>query len=494
MSGKVIIVSWIGALGILLGAGIAAAQEPQPGAPDAPASPAAVITVNTVSDVFANDGLCTLREAIQSVNASMSVGGCVSGGLGKDTITITATGVITLSSALPAIFQDVDIVGPGAGVLTISGASLYRVMQVNAGTRVSLSGVTIANGFASVTGGGGILNSGTMTLTDSTVFRNAASVVEGGGIYNDGELMINNSRIYSNSATDSGGGIYNEGSGLAVGALTIMNSEILSNSAGNVGGAGLLNFGGIAILSNTLVSANTAGGYGAGLYVQNGDLHLINSTVSRNDADRGGGLYSNYTGTVTIVGSTFYRNRAVLFNGGGVDIAESGKQTYAITNSTFVSNTSQTSGGGIFVTTQNTVLTIVNSTFSANKGSSGGSILVNLGSVTLKNTVVANSPGVGNCSGTITDGGNNLQYGGTVANSCGASIATADPKLGLPGPHGGNTDTMALLVGSAAIDAGNPATCAATDQRGVARPLGLACDIGAYEGTLGPVYLPVVAR
>ncbi len=134
MSGKVIIVSWIGALGILLGAGIAAAQEPQPGAPDAPASPAAVITVNTVSDVFANDGLCTLREAIQSVNASMSVGGCVSGGLGKDTITITATGVITLSSALPAIFQDVDIVGPGAGVLTISGASLYRAMGVNIDT------------------------------------------------------------------------------------------------------------------------------------------------------------------------------------------------------------------------------------------------------------------------------------------------------------------------------------------------------------------------
>jgi CSLREA domain-containing protein len=102
--------------------------------------------VNTVSDVSAADGLCTLREAIQSANAGMAVGGCLPGGAGKDTITISATGVITLASALPAIFQEVDIVGPGAGVLTISGASLYRVMQVNAGTRVSLSGVTIANG------------------------------------------------------------------------------------------------------------------------------------------------------------------------------------------------------------------------------------------------------------------------------------------------------------------------------------------------------------
>ena len=494
MSHKTRVVTCFVVLSTLFSAAIASAQEPQPGASDAPARPAALITVNTVSDVFANDGLCTLREAIQSVNTSMPVGGCLPGGPGKDTITISATGVITLASALPAIFQEVDIVGPGAGVLTISGASLYRVMQVNAGTRVSLSGVTIADGFASVTGGGGVLNSGTMTITDSSVFNNVASAVEGGGIYNDGQLTINHSRIYSNSATDSGGGIYNEGSGLAVGALTIMNSEILSNSAGNIGGAGLLNFGGIAILSNTLVSANTAGGYGAGLYVQNGDLQLINSTVSRNDADRGGGLYSNYTGTVTIVGSTFYRNRAVLFNGGGIDIADFGKQTYAITNSTFVSNTSQTSGGGIFVTAQNTVLAIINSTFAANRGSSGGSILVNSGSVTLKNTVIANSPGVGNCSGSITDGGNNLQYGGTVASSCGATIATADPKLGLPGAHGGGTDTMALMVGSAAIDAGNPSTCAATDQRGVARPLGLVCDIGAYEGRLGPSYLPRAAR
>lgn len=494
MSGKGIIVSWIGALGILLGAGFASAQEPLPGAPDAPASPAAVITVNSVSDVFANDGLCTLREAIQSVNAAMSVGGCLAGGFGKDTIVITATGYITLTSALPAIFQDVDIEGPGAGALTVSGNSLYRVIKVNAGTRVGLSGVTVADGFASATGGGGLLNSGTMTVTDSIFFKNVASAVEGGGIYNDGELTINHSTIYSNSATDIGGGISNNGVGLSVGALTIMNSEILSNASGSTGGGGLFNWGGTATVSNTIVTANNSGGYGGGLYVQNGDMHLINSTVSKNDAHRGGGLYSNYTGTVSIIGSTFYGNRATLFNGGGVDIAESGKQTYVITNSTFVSNTSQTSGGAIFVTAQNTVLVIVNSTLSGNKGSSGGSILVNLGSVTLKNSVVANSPGVGNCSGTVTDGGNNLQYGGTVANSCGATIATADPKLGLPGPHGGNTDTMALMVGSAAIDAGNPATCAATDQRGVARPLGLACDIGAYEGALGPSYLPLVAR
>ena len=494
MSGKVIIVSWIGALGILLGAGIATAQEPQPGAWDAPASPAAAITVNTISDVSANDGLCTLREALQSANAGMSVGGCAPGAVGKDTITITATGIITLTSALSAISQDLDIAGSGAGALTISGNSLYRVLRVNSGVRVNLSGVTIADGFASATGGGGVLNSGTMTITDSSVSNSVASAVEGGGIYNDGQLTINHSRIYSNSATDAGGGIYNDGVGSVLGALFIANSEILSNTAGNIGGAGVLNFGGTATISNSHVSANTAGGYGGGLYVQNGELQLINSTVGNNDAERGGGLYSNYTSTVSIIGSTFYRNRATLFNGGGVDIADFGKQTFVITNSTFVSNTSQTSGGGIFVSVGSTSLLINNSTLAANKGSSGGGIYVNQGSVTLRNTMVVNSPGIGNCSGTITDGGNNLQYGGTVANSCGATIATADPKLAKLGNHGGSTETLALSVSSAAIDAGNPATCAATDQRGVARPLGLACDIGAYEGALGPAYLPITAR
>ncbi len=101
--------------------------------------------------------------------------------------------------------------------------------------------------------------------------------------------------------------------------------------------------------------------------------------------------------------------------------------------------------------------------------------------MTLKNTIVANSPTGGNCSGTITDGGGNLSYPDTTCPGI-----NADPMLGPLQNNGGPTETMALGPGSAAIDAANDAICAAApvnnlDQRGIARPQGAHCDIGAVE-------------
>ena len=101
--------------------------------------------------------------------------------------------------------------------------------------------------------------------------------------------------------------------------------------------------------------------------------------------------------------------------------------------------------------------------------------------MTLKNTIVANSPTGGNCSGTITDGGGNLSYPDTTCPGI-----NADPMLGPLQNNGGPTETMALGPGSAAIDAANDAICAAApvnnlDQRGIARPQGPHCDIGAVE-------------
>jgi hypothetical protein len=96
---------------------------------------------------------------------------------------------------------------------------------------------------------------------------------------------------------------------------------------------------------------------------------------------------------------------------------------------------------------------------------------------TLQNTIVAASTG-GNCSGPISDGGHNLSFGDS---SCpGINL---DPKLGTLGNHGGPTQTISLLPGSAAINQ-VPASgtgCPPIDQRGVQRPQGPKCDIGAYE-------------
>jgi hypothetical protein len=107
--------------------------------------------------------------------------------------------------------------------------------------------------------------------------------------------------------------------------------------------------------------------------------------------------------------------------------------------------------------------------------------------VTLMNTIVANSPAGGNCAGPyITDGGGNLSFPDTTCPGI-----NADPMLGPLQDNGGPTETMALGEGSAAIDAADDAICAAPpvnnlDQRGVTRPQGLHCDIGAVEQVLEP--------
>jgi hypothetical protein len=106
------------------------------------------------------------------------------------------------------------------------------------------------------------------------------------------------------------------------------------------------------------------------------------------------------------------------------------------------------------------------------------------GIVTLKNTMVANNSTGSNCYGTITNGGGNLSYPDTTCPGI-----NADPILGPLQDNGGLTHTMDLGPGSAAFDVGDDATCAAApvnnlDQRGVVRPQGAHCDIGAVEHRL----------
>jgi hypothetical protein len=112
--------------------------------------------------------------------------------------------------------------------------------------------------------------------------------------------------------------------------------------------------------------------------------------------------------------------------------------------------------------------------------------------MTLQNSIVANNSG-GNCyaRATITSNGYNLSSDGTCNFNSRGDLNNHDPLLGPLQNNGGTTDTMALLAGSPAIDAGNPAGCTdggghllTTDQRGMPRPDRedtVGCDIGAYE-------------
>ena len=140
-----------------------------------------------------------------------------------------------------------------------------------------------------------------------------------------------------------------------------------------------------------------------------------------------------------------------------------------ITNSTIASNYAQWQGGGI-VNINNAPVTLTNTIIANNKANNGGN------NWNIKH----------NCFNQMINGGNNIQFPAKNPSDssdydCTAGILTADPLLGPLGDNDGPTQTMPLLTGSPAIDAGNNTTCPSTDQRGVSRPQGAACDIGAFE-------------
>jgi Ca2+-binding RTX toxin-like protein len=172
-------------------------------------------------------------------------------------------------------------------------------------------------------------------------------------------------------------------------------------------------------------------------------------------------------------------------SGGGV--LNSG--TLTVRNSTFSGNSASNSGGGI-LNGGGATLTVTNSTLFDNSAVVGSGI-DNDGTVTLRNTIVANSASDGDCSGTITDGGYNLEDGTSCAfSSAKNSRSGVEPMLGPLDNNGGPTPTHALREGSPAIDKGRSFR-ATTDQRGLPRPFDLGpiknaprgdgADVGAYE-------------
>jgi len=186
----------------------------------------------------------------------------------------------------------------------------------------------------------------------------------------------------------------------------------------------------------------------------------------------GGGLSIGGGSNVTINNCGFFNNSSPMASGGG--IASSG--SLFINNSSFINNTASFAGGlEIILGTT----TINNSTFSDNTGAllAGGLRNNGTGTLHLKNTIIANSVNGGDCvnAGTISTNTNNLIEDG----SC--SALSGDPLLSALADNGGDTQTMALLPGSPAINTGDNGSCEATDQRGETRPKHTTCDIGAYE-------------
>jgi hypothetical protein len=244
---------------------------------------------------------------------------------------------------------------------------------------------------------------------------------------------------------------------------------------------GTINLNHLTIADGYLVDGSYSGISGAGIYVNGATLNVSNSTFSGNVTGwPGGGGIQLEGGAANVSNSTFIGNSANY--GGGID-SYSGT-TLNVVNSTFSGNSAASAGGGLSV---GGVGNIVNSTISGNSSGwadGGGGINSEDGTVTIKNSIIANNPTGNNCwshYGGPFYGSTNLANDAT----CGAGFTdSASILLGTLGNYGGSTQTFPLLPGSSAIDAGDSAICAAApvnslDQRGVARSS--ACDIGAFE-------------
>lgn len=243
---------------------------------------------------------------------------------------------------------------------------------------------------------------------------------------------------------------------------------------------------------------------GGGLFLW-GPAVISNTAVYNNLGRYGGGVYA--TGPLTMTNSAIYANTASE-SGGGVQSSLIGGGPVTIQNSTISGNLASV-GGGLDVAAAGTAVTLGHVTIAHNQTAVGsntpGGLRLALGvSVSLANNIITANGGSSQCGGstTITSLGGNL----SSDSSCGLTDSSDQPDTdALLGPlqdNGGETLTHALLTGSPAVDAANGAHCLPTDQRGMARPAGAACDSGAYEadgsepppGTQHRIYLPMITR
>lgn len=395
----------------------------------------------------------------------------------------TPTGTVTLMDGGSAIASDLALTG---------GAATFATSALSVGTHsitASYSGDTNFNStnsgiWSQTVSSGGLTNTVTSladdgsagTLRSVIANSNSGSTIDfnltGTIVLTLGQLEINKNltisgpgaaglAISGNNVT----GVFVVDSGITVtiSGVTIKDGKLNVGNGGCCGGGGGINNSGTLTLIDAAVSNNSAGyaGYGGGIYnVYPATLTLIRTTMSGNSAENYGGAIYDENQTVAI-NSTFSGNSAHL---GGVAWNVNG-------------------------------ITLTNSTLSGNSAGSGGTLFFG-GRVAVKNTILATTSG-GNCNG-----GSWVSYGHNLSDdaSC-SSLLTATGDLnntpagldpaGLKN-NGGPTQTIALVSGSPAIDAipVSPTNYCTTpdgttpidaDQRGITRPQGAACDIGAFE-------------
>ena len=351
--------------------------------------------------------------------------------------------------------------------------NIYHVVTANGISETAvLDGFTIsggnANGVSPDDCGGGIYATGSPTLRNLVLDHNSA-FSDGGGLYIQlHDQSLTRVAFTNNSAGGSGGAIYSDYS------VLLTNGTFFQNAAA-VGGA-IMAFGGA--LTNVTFNGNSATDGGA-LFNTMQHMDLINADFLANNATRNGGaVFNSDQGGIDASNATFSGNSAV--NGGALYIK--GADGYGLLTNATLNGNSATKGGGVYVTGY---VRMTHATFSANSATSGGAMYnTNYSEVHISNSIFwGNGSGLlvedGALAVTITD---SVVQGGCPFSSVVACthIINANPVLGALQNNGGFTKTMALGVGSSAVDI-SKTNCPANDQRGLARPQGSGCDAGAVE-------------
>lgn len=337
---------------------------------------------------------------------------------GGGSVTFSCSGTILLSSTI-TISSGVTIDGSGANV-TLSGNSVVRPLTITGGTVVVMH-LTLSDGSGGAQGGAVDVASGAdVTLDRVTVASSTATT--GGGIFNAGTLLLKDGTVSGNTAPNGGGGIFNDG------AMTITRSTVSGNFSTSGSGGGINNW-------------------------SSGTMTINNSTISGNGASYYGGITNSHA--------------------------------LAVNNSTVASNTLGGATVGIHTESPSSAplsaTTTLTGTIVANNGSGPGGVNECTGESAI-------SGGYNVIRNTDTDvpswtACHSASFTGDATNLLGTTASPIDPQLRPLADNGGPTQTMPPGNQSPAVDRipSANATCVAIDQRGVARPIGGGCDIGAVE-------------
>ncbi len=346
-----------------------------------------------------------------------------------DSATFSAPLTITLTSGQILIDKSLTIDGAAGGAYTptVSGSNASRVFKVLAGNTALLNRLNITAGYVSTSpGGGGIYNQGVLTVTGSVLISNtAAGTQNGGAIYNDANatLFLESSRIITNSAY-YGGAVFNGYNA----SMSISGTAIISNAAQFGGGVANIN-GGQSVIQASVLTGNYTWNYGGAINNQS-PLTIIGSLLAGNSSPYGGGAIQDYA-PLNVISSTFIQNTGGSF-GGAMNISLG---TVFISNSTFVSNTANLRGGAVNNHTQSS-LRVAGSTFTDNLVTSGlsyGGGIANDGSsaLTVTNSTLISNTASSFGGGIESEGRTSIQGSTVISNYAGGGggIMLSAPDL-----------------------------------------------------------------